>query len=81
MPNVEIFNHVDKEQFSLCGQPFIELNKLIKILAWCTSGGEAKTLIADGYVKVDGEVEMRKRFKIRQGQVVEFMADSVVITE
>ena len=72
---------METEQFSLDGKPFIELYKLIKILGWCSSGGEAKTLIADGYVKVDGEVELRKRCKIRQGHVVEFEAGSVVVME
>lgn len=72
---------MNKEQFSLDGHPFIELNNLIKILGWCSSGGEAKACIADGQVKVDGEVELRKRCKIRQGQVVEFAAGTVEVTE
>ena len=70
---------MDKDQFSLEGRPFIELNNLLKMLAWCASGGEAKALIADGHVKVDGEVELRKRCKIREGQVVEFEGRSVVV--
>jgi len=72
---------MDKQQFSLDGHPFIELNRLIKFLGWCNSGGEAKALIADAQVKVDGEVELRKRCKIRPGQVVEYEANSVVVTE
>ena len=69
-----------KEQFSLDSHPFIELNKLLKILGWCASGGEAKTLIAGGNVKVGGEVELRTRCKIRQGQVVKVGGDSVEVT-
>jgi ribosome-associated protein len=38
----------------------------------CASGGEAKGVIADGRVKVDGKVEFRKRCKIIAGQVVDF---------
>ncbi len=34
------------------------------------SGGEAKSLIADGQVKVNGEVELRKRRQLRVGDVV-----------
>jgi len=71
---------MNKEQFSLDGHPFIELNKLLKILAWCGSGGEAKMMIGDGKVKLDGEVESRIRCKIRAGQVVEVEGSLVEVT-
>lgn len=70
---------MSSEQFSLDGHPFVELNNLMKILGWCGSGGVAKQLIADGLVKVDGEVELRKRCKIRQGQSVEFDGNTAVV--
>ena len=38
-------------------------------LVW---SGEAKMVISEGQVRVDGEVELRKACKIRAGQVVEF---------
>lgn len=60
------------EIFNLEGHEYIELNNLLKITGLCESGGRAKMLIADGMVKVDGQVETRKRCKIRTGQVVEF---------
>ena len=60
------------EIFNLEGHEYIELNNLLKITGLCESGGQAKMLIADGMVKVDGQVETRKRCKIRTGQVVEF---------
>jgi ribosome-associated protein len=60
------------EEFELEGREFIELNHLLKVMGLCTSGGVAKALIAEGRVKVDGNVELRKRCKIRSGQVVEF---------
>ena len=34
------------------------------------SGGEAKSLIADGHVRVNGEVELRKRRQMKAGDVV-----------
>ena len=49
-----------------------ELYKLLKFEGLASSGGEAKTLIAGGLVKVNGEVETRKRKKIVAGDVVEF---------
>jgi len=71
---------MNKEQFSLDGHPFIELNKLLKILGWCASGGEAKTMVIDGNIKVDGKEELRIRCKIREGQVVEIEGNSVEVT-
>ena len=67
------------EIFALENTEFIELNDLLKVTGLCASGGMAKALIADGLVKVDGEVELRKRCKIRQGQRVEFEGREIVI--
>ena len=51
---------------------FIELNKLLKILSLVESGGQANSIISDGYVKYNGEVDTRKRLKLRKGDIVEF---------
>ena len=53
------------------GQEFIELCKLLKFMGAAETGGEAKALVAEGLVRVDGVVETRKACKIRPGQVVE----------
>ncbi|MEK6742122.1 MAG: RNA-binding S4 domain-containing protein [Nitrospirota bacterium] len=58
------------EEFKLTGKEFIELNDLLKITGMCESGGMAKTMIIDGRVTVDGNVELRRRRKIRTGQLV-----------
>ncbi len=50
---------------------YIELYKLLKFLDLIDSGGEAKLLIANGYVKRNGEVEQRKRAKIGHGERIE----------
>ena len=57
---------------SLEGREFIPLCDLLKRVGLCETGGHAKMVIAEGLVKVDGEVELRKRCKIRAGQIVEF---------
>jgi ribosome-associated protein len=57
-------------QFQLTGD-FIELHKLLKATGIADSGGQGKALVADGQVRVDGTVELRKACKIRAGQVVE----------
>jgi len=51
-------------------QEFIELHKLLKFLGVAESGAEAKMLVAEGLVTVDGALELRKACKIRPGQVV-----------
>lgn len=58
-------------EFDLAGHDYIELHSLLKVTGLCESGGIAKLLVADGLVKVDGEIELRKRCKIRTGQTVE----------
>jgi Uncharacterized conserved protein len=55
--------------FTLQGE-YIELKALLKLTDLVSSGGEAKMLISEGQVLVDGEVEMRKACKIRAGQQV-----------
>jgi ribosome-associated protein len=67
------------EEFALRNTEFIELNDLLKVTGLCSSGGEAKVLIAEGIVKVDGQVELRKRCKIRKGQTVEFQGQMIVV--
>jgi ribosome-associated protein len=66
-------------EFDLVGRDYIELNNLLKITGLCESGGVAKLLISDGLVAVDGQVELRKRCKIRAGQVVEFDGQQIIV--
>ena len=63
--------------FSLQGE-VIELHQLLKAAGLVGSGGMAKMLIAEGLVKVDGQIELRKRCKIGKGQIVEY-ADEVIV--
>ena len=51
---------------------YIELNKLLKILSLVESGGHANNLIAEGFVMFNGEVDTRKRLKLRKGDNIEF---------
>ncbi len=50
----------------------IELYKILKFENLVNSGGEAKQVISEGLVSVNGAVEMRKRKKIFSGDVVHF---------
>ena len=67
------------EKFELEGHDFIELNKLLKILSWVSSGGEAKQVIDAGSVKVNDATETRRRRKLRVGDVVKYEDLSVRI--
>ncbi len=67
------------ETLALEGHEYIQLCDLLKLTGWVHSGGVAKGLIAQGNVKVDGKVELRKRCKIRPEQVVEFAEQSVKV--
>jgi len=69
------------EEFKLKDSEFIELHNLLKVLGLCDSGGIAKTVIAQGLVRVDGAIELRKRCKIRAGQIVEFEDHTILIKE
>ena len=53
-------------------QEFIELYKILKFENLVQSGGEAKFVISEGLVRVNGEVETRKRKKIYSGDLIEF---------
>ena len=57
----------------------IELYKLLKLAGMAESGGEAKSVIAEGQVLVNGEVETRKRKKIVSGDIVEFREKKIRI--
>jgi len=49
-----------------------ELYKILKYNGLAQSGGEAKFAIAEGQVKLNGEVETRKRKRIFTGDIIEF---------
>ena len=58
---------------------FIPLCDLLKHIGFCQTGGHAKIVISEGEVKVDGQVELRKRCKIRPGQLVEFQGQKIKV--
>ena len=58
----------------------VELYKLLKFEGLVASGGEAKGVIADGLVQVNGKTETRKRKKLLADDVVEF-ADRKMLIE
>lgn len=58
-------------EFKLEGD-FIPLIQLLKATNLVMSGGEAQMVVADGLVKYNGQMDYRKRLKVKQGDIVEF---------
>ena len=58
----------------------IELYKILKFESMVQSGGEAKFVIAEGLVRVNGEVETRKSKKIIAGDIIEFGGERILIS-
>lgn len=50
---------------------FIDLLQLLKATGLCATGGEAKWAVEEERVHVNGELEFRKRRKLRAGDVVD----------
>lgn len=65
-------------EFKLEGE-FIPMISLLKAAALVQSGGEAQTVVEDGLVKYNGNVDYRKRLKVRAGDVVDFMGNQIKV--
>lgn len=59
---------------------FIKLEALLKFAAAVESGGEAKTLIQDGLVRVNGEVCTQRGKKLRSGDSVAYGENSYLVS-
>jgi len=57
----------------------VELYKILKFEGLAENGGSAKLIVAEGHVKVNGEVETRKRRKIVSGDSIEFQGETLQI--
>jgi ribosome-associated protein len=55
----------------------VELFKILKFEGLAGSGAEAKAVIAEGQVTVNGQVETQKRKKIVAGDVIEFAGQTL----
>jgi ribosome-associated protein len=59
---------------------FIKLDALMKFSALAESGGEAKQLILNGLVKVNGEVCLQRGKKLFPGDTISFDGQTVRVT-
>jgi ribosome-associated protein len=65
-------------EFKLKGE-YIALCDLLKTEGIAESGGQGKAMVAEGIVTVDGEIELRKTAKIRSGQIVECLGQTIKV--
>lgn len=60
---------------------FIKLDSFLKLTNLCESGGLAKTLIQEGEVMVNGDVETRRGKKLYKGDKIFFQGNEFIIGE
>lgn len=58
---------------------FIPLISLLKAAGLVENGGEAQAVVTEGLVSCNGEVELRKRFKVRPGMKVKFAGQVIKV--
>ncbi|MGP9800419.1 RNA-binding S4 domain-containing protein [Rheinheimera sp. NSM] len=61
----------------ILSKPAVELYKILKFEGLISSGGEAKAAIDAGLVKVNGEVETRRRRQINAGDIIELGSEKL----
>ena len=58
---------------------YIKLGQAMKLAGLVSSGIEAKVIIQDGQVKVNGEVDTRRGKKLYSGDYFEFNGETVTV--
>ncbi|OKS87369.1 RNA-binding S4 domain-containing protein [Mucilaginibacter polytrichastri] len=64
--------------FELEGE-YIPLIQLLKATNLVQTGGEAQIVVSEGEVKYNGEVDYRKRLKVKKGDVVDFRGQKITV--
>jgi ribosome-associated protein len=64
--------------FELEGE-YIPLIQLLKATNLVQTGGEAQIVVSEGEVTYNGEVDYRKRLKVKKGDVVEFRGQKITV--
>lgn len=62
-------------------EEFIKLGQAMKAAGFVENGGEAKQVIQEGLVQVNGETDTRRGRKLYAGDVVQYEGRSLTITE
>ncbi|MDR1583851.1 MAG: RNA-binding S4 domain-containing protein [Prevotellaceae bacterium] len=64
-----------KYEFTITKGDYIELIQLLKVLNFASNGSDAKMLVDDGVVYLNGIQEFRRRAKVRSGNKIEINPD------
>ena len=59
-------------------EEYIELIKLLKVLQIADSGATAKAIVENEEVLRNGTIETRKRAKIRKGETLQVLGETIV---
>ena len=62
-------------------EEFIKLGQALKAVGLVSSGLEAKIVIKEGEVSVNGEVEYQRGKKLYEGDMVEFNGETIKIVK
>lgn len=58
---------------------YIPLIQLLKAAGLVQTGGEAQIVVTQGQVKYNGQVDLRKRLKVKKGDTVEFSGKTIKV--
>ena len=67
---------IEMKEVEITREP-VELYKLLKFESMLSSGGEAKFVISEGLVTLNGVIETRKRKKLISGDIIGFNGEEV----
>ena len=70
-----------EKQIIFIDTKFIKLQDLLKFAGLVETGGQAKILIQDGYVTVNGEICTMRGKKIRNGDIVTLDDDTLEVRQ
>jgi ribosome-associated protein len=65
-------------EFKVTGD-YIPLIQLLKATHLVQTGGEAQLIVTEGRVKCNGQVDYRKRLKVKRGDTVEFGNSKIMV--
>ena len=61
-------------------EEYIKLDSALKLAGFVQTGGHAKIVIADGEVKVNGEVCLMRGKKLYKGDVAEYAGNTLTVS-
>jgi ribosome-associated protein len=65
-------------EFKLIGD-HIPMIQLLKAANLVSTGGEAQIVVSEGEVTYNGQVDYRKRLKVKRGDLVEFRGNKIMV--